>query len=416
MHIQIISFIYLLLPYSLITGPFLSDLSISVIALIFLYISIKQRLWHYYSNSFVYIFIIFYFLLILSSILSFYPIEGISVSLFYFRYLFFVLATVYVIKMNDKFYRYLFISLVLAIFIISADGYLQKLTGFNSLGWELDESITGLFGDKKVIGTYLARLLPISFALFLLNYGNKSKFYILFLIFLIFVEVLIFLSGDRSDFFLVSLSTIIILSLSNSNKLFRLIAFFISTVIVLLIMNFNPTIKESIIDKTVAEFNGKTYSYESEKKDFEKKNTYLFTKYHDAYIFTSWKMFKEKPFLGHGPRSFRIVCNDEYYSKNNICSTHPHNIYLELFAETGIFGAIILIATFFYLLYIFTVQFCYLILYRKKIYQYDYEICLYSACFINIFFFIPSFSIYNNWISIMMYMPLGFLLSKYIKN
>ena len=50
-----------LLPIALVTGPFLSDLFLSIIALFFIFISIKKKLWSYYKNKFVYIFFFFYF-------------------------------------------------------------------------------------------------------------------------------------------------------------------------------------------------------------------------------------------------------------------------------------------------------------------------------------------------------------------
>ena len=52
------------------------------------------------------------------------------------------------------------------------------------------------------------------------------------------------------------------------------------------------------------------------------------------------ELFIEKPILGHGPRSFRIKCENtnidkktreqrDYYRDYRACSTHPHNYLLE---------------------------------------------------------------------------------------
>ena len=49
-------------------------------------------------------------------------------------------------------------------------------------------------------------------------------------------------------------------------------------------------------------------------------------------------MFKDKPILGHGPKSFREKCSQlDYYSVRS-CSTHPHNTFIQLLSETGIIG------------------------------------------------------------------------------
>ena len=56
--LSISSYLMCLLPIALVTGSFLSDLIISLIALFFLYISIKNKEWQYYKNFF---FIYLYF-------------------------------------------------------------------------------------------------------------------------------------------------------------------------------------------------------------------------------------------------------------------------------------------------------------------------------------------------------------------
>ncbi len=52
-----------LIPAALISGPFLPDLFASILGLIFIFISIKMRLFEYYNNKFTILFFIFYFLL-----------------------------------------------------------------------------------------------------------------------------------------------------------------------------------------------------------------------------------------------------------------------------------------------------------------------------------------------------------------
>ena len=72
---------------------------------------------------------------------------------------------------------------------------------------------------------------------------------------------------------------------------------------------------------------------------------------------SAFKMFKDNVFFGTGIKTFKILCKDEkYYKKKNYkvwiksatdhykgftgldnCSTHPHNYYIQLLSETGIF-------------------------------------------------------------------------------
>ena len=71
------SWIIILMPALLISGPFLSDLGLSLVAILFLINSIKNNLIRYYNNYYFKIFLIFCFILILSSLLS----ENILISL-----------------------------------------------------------------------------------------------------------------------------------------------------------------------------------------------------------------------------------------------------------------------------------------------------------------------------------------------
>ena len=64
------SWIIILMPVLLISGPFLSDLGVSLIALLFLINSVKNKLIKYYDNYYFKFFVIFCLILIISSLLS----------------------------------------------------------------------------------------------------------------------------------------------------------------------------------------------------------------------------------------------------------------------------------------------------------------------------------------------------------
>ena len=52
-----------------------------------------------------------------------------------------------------------------------------------------------------------------------------------------------------------------------------------------------------------------------------------------------YSIFKKNPIIGVGPNNYRRECSTIKlnYIENN-CSTHPHNIFFQLLAETGILG------------------------------------------------------------------------------
>ena len=90
----------------------------------------------------------------------------------------------------------------------------------------------------------------------------------------------------------------------------------------------------------------------------------LFTGYYAHYT-TAINIFLDNPIVGSGFRSFRKDCKkyENYFDENNIsfidslddandkikiidslnrniCTTHPHNFYLEILSETGLIGMI----------------------------------------------------------------------------
>ena len=49
-------------------------------------------------------------------------------------------------------------------------------------------------------------------------------------------------------------------------------------------------------------------------------------------------MFLDNKILGVGVKNFRNFCNVEKYKVDRSCTTHPHNTYIQILAETGIIG------------------------------------------------------------------------------
>ena len=60
-------------------------------------------------------------------------------------------------------------------------------------------------------------------------------------------------------------------------------------------------------------------------------------------------MFKHNKIFGVGNKMYRKLCNkDEYFVNDFSCTTHPHNFYLQVLAENGLIGFIILASIFLY--------------------------------------------------------------------
>ena len=170
------SYLLIFLPILLITGPFLSDLALTLIGVIFVINSIKNKIYFYYKNFFFKIFLLFYFFIIISSLVSEgYVLFSLQKSLTYIRFGIFALGVYYLVDKDPDIIKKVFFSLLFCFLILSLDGFLQFFTGENILGYtKYSTRISSFFGNELVLGSYLARLFPILFGFFILIYGNKK--------------------------------------------------------------------------------------------------------------------------------------------------------------------------------------------------------------------------------------------------
>ena len=76
---------------------------------------------------------------------------------------------------------------------------------------------------------------------------------------------------------------------------------------------------------------------------FEVIKNFSTSAYGEIYLL-SYKMFLDSPIIGIGPNNFRKVCNNQKYFVNQYsCSTHPHNTFIQIFAEIGIVGLLFIL-------------------------------------------------------------------------
>ncbi len=390
-----------LIPIALLTGPFLPDLLLSIVALIFLFQIIKKGEWSYLNNNFVKVFSIFYILAILSSFLSSNILLSMESSLFYFRFLIFSIAVWFVIDNNKYFINIFAIALLIAFLVSIIDGYYQYFFDINLFGFKAEGvRMSLLLNDKMLLGGFLVRLFPLLIAIYL--FKKKHNIYYLSLISLlfIFIDVLIYLSGERTSFALLAILTIFIIFLISRYKILRIITFVISILLVVFLTIFSSDIRERNINQTLSQLG----------VDQENRIS-VFSPRHESHYRSALKMFTENPVIGVGPKIFRELCSEEKYNINeDSCSTHPHNTYIQILAEMGLIGFLVFL--------IIPVHFASKIL--THIYQYlrngnrlltDYQICLIGCFLLTLWPLAPTLSFFNNWISVVYYLPIGFYLS-----
>ena len=402
------SWVIILMPVLLISGPFLSDLGLSLVGIIFLINSIKNKLKKYYENYYFKFFFIFCVILILSSLLSDDILKSLKNSLFYFRFGIFSLCFWYLLETNQFLLKYLFISILLCFLSLIIDGYFQFFFGKNLFGYELynDYRVSSFFGSELILGSYLARFFPILFGLFIFLDKSKKNKLMLSLITIVFIlsEGLIFISGERLALFFMNMSAVYIILMLKEYRIYRLWTYLLSLCLIVVLMSLFPNSKERFIDKTIYDF-----TRNSDDK------LYIFSKPHTDMYLTAYRLYLDNKFFGVGPRQFRNSCNEYSVSKYS-CETHPHNTYLELMSEAGIFAFLVVAGLFIFICYISIKHLVFKFIRSKKGIFNDFEVCLLSAIIISLWPFSPSGSFFNNWMSIVYYFPIGLLLwqiSKY---
>jgi len=449
------SYLIFSLPVLLLTGSFLPDLSIVLCGIFFIILSIKNKEWHYYLHPLSIIFFTWCSYIVLRSLLSSYPTTSLESSLFYFRFGFFALSVWYIIDKNPNFIRIFTLVISLTFLVVVIDSYIQFFTGSNLLGFTLFYSevytgnigaahrLSGFFDDKLILGSYLSRLLPIIFAFITLQYSNSKIITVLSMLLLIATDLIVFISGERSAFlYLIIITTLIVLFVKKW-RLLRVYTILISISIMTIVALNNKDVKNRMIDYTLEQLNiislfsstnenniklstdsnkkSKLQSYIEGDLSFEESGIgnnriIVFSWHHQRHYQSALKMFSDHPIFGVGPKLFKELCKEDKYFDEYSCSTHPHNTYIQLLSETGLVGFIPVFSGFLFVCFIFLRQ-LFIKSSNKMISSInDYQLCLYCAIFVTLWPLVPTGSIFNNWLGVIYFMPIGFLLSSYRKR
>ena len=469
-----IKILIICLPLFLITGPFLPDLSCTLIGLLFLLHCFFTKDFKEYKNIFFfYFFLIFIYINLNSLLFSFDLKKSFVTSFAYLRIILFIFALSFFFREFNNLKKYFLYSFLIFILILSIDSYYQFFIGHNLLGAQLMDSarITSFF-PKQIMGSYVSRMLPLAIGIcFLLNFKNKINLAIIFI-----SSILIILSGERLAFIYLFMFILFYLTLEFNKKDFL---YFVSLFLILFTFLFfyNSKNIDRIFLHTFHQFN-------------EKKNNVTFLSYrHILHFETAYNMFLDKKLTGHGLKSFRYLCDNQKYSVNykiikdikeigaevkspkdavinfsnhiinnvlrsfvfvksddqeliypvqqthvfypvvnngsyvkknevifytyefpNGCNTHPHNIYLQFLSELGFLGFALFALIFIYIFFNLL-----LLLYnnfKKNIST--KEKCLASilfGSFLSMFPLFPSGNYFNNWLLIITYLPIGFYFS-----
>ena len=436
LEVKFLIFFISLIPLLLVTGPFLPDLILTISVIIFIYISIKEKLVKYYINPFFLIFLIFWIIIVFKSIyiessldlqglpgqiMDDNPYLSLKSTLPYIRFALFVNCVIYLVNLNANFIKFFGLVLIATLLFVIFDGLFQYIFNFNIFGMEIAKSkgaaeeatfvyVTSFFGDEKILGSYLSRLFPLALFFICMFKNLNIQKYHLKEIFLLLLACTVILTTERVAIILCLITVVFSFFTSNDfykrKYLFLLLIFFF---VILSVLIFNDSLLfNKVFYSTLSQLGI------SENKTIE-SSSYIFSKTHQEYYNISLKIFFDNVFFGSGVKMYRIVCHLPEYFIIHGCNTHPHHTLIQILSENGIFIFILflLIITF-----VCISIFKYMFIEKNKTSISDQRFLLLTCFFLTFFPLVPSGSFFNNWLSIIYYMPLGFYLAElnYFKN
>ena len=159
---KICSFIVYLLPLALISGPLFSDLFVSILGIFAIYIILRFKEFHYLKNKFIIIFFLWWIYLIFLSLSSENIYLSLESSLFYFRFIFFVIAIWFLLKNIKNFLKYFYYFLFFTFFLLFFDSFFQLIFKYNLIFYSYEGGrLSSFFGEEKKLGSYISRFLPL---------------------------------------------------------------------------------------------------------------------------------------------------------------------------------------------------------------------------------------------------------------
>ena len=437
-YINLVSYLVLSLPLSLIFSRFTADLSIVILSIMFFFIRGKNKI---FENKFLSIAIIFIVCASISSVLSNHIIYSLKSSLLHLRFIFFILTvSILFLYCKKNFLKNLFYIFLSCYLVLLFDATIQFIFKQNIFGYIVNpiDRVSSLFFDELILGSYLSRLFPLLIFLYVYLKLRLNKYFMIYFLFHLYFVV--FVTGERLSFMILNIYYLLFITFLFKKKLNKFFFIFSTIIIFSLILVFSSSFKaRSSLNNTLSQSTAFNYTYciETKKniisnpklseswnyvedksfipnchpivKIFDYEIYYTFTVMHFNHYLSAIEMFKDNKYFGVGPKIFRKICNNkDYYLNEFSCSSHPHNYYIQLLSETGLVGFSLISIIYLSFIYLF---FNNIIKHNNKDFLSKY--ILISSFLVNFFPFFPGGNFFNNWNSIIYTLPLGFLIALY---
>ncbi len=320
----------ILTPFTIIVGTAIANFFLLLSIITFLLIDNKNYIFFYKLDNFSKILASFFIYILITSFFAENEFYSFKKAFLYLKFFFFFIALKICIEKQLNFFDIVYKFFFPIFLIVLLDQFIQLIFHYNLIGIQVSSSrFSGFFGDEWILGAFIFHLVPLVLLSVLFRKNKSNKIRNIYLLLIILISIYgIYISGERTIFFISIVYLFLITLLIFIENKFYFLFFIIFT---LTFVAINPS-------KRIF----KSFNFTNVKNPDQ---VYSELKvYKDLYT-TAYKMFLDKKLFGHGVQSFRNKCIDKKFNENRYgCSTHPHNYYFQILGENGIIGLLIFLS------------------------------------------------------------------------
>lgn len=384
-----------LLPILLIFSRALADITVLSLGLIFLFKCHQEQDWFWLKNTWFKLNIVFWaYLLFVNTPLSINVTDSLLHAFFYLRWPLFSAALAYWIFNDEIRQKKFLIALSVVSTFVVFDTALQYINGVDIFGIPKFSAVrlTGPF-SAPVPGIMMLRVLFITLFLTILFDHLKKPINRILLILTILIVSIIFMliTGERMAFILFLTGSIVVLiglgleQKAHQSKLMAGFAIMITLVASLLLLA--PDTAERSV-----------YSIYTKLIHFADSDYGLVFR-------AAFEAWKHAPIFGSGIHSYRETCEQiGLLPQWGIACSHPHNLYLQIAAETGLVGLVLFVTMVGGIFYTTLFK-----LIRSK--QWLMAGLCFTVLYVSFWPLIGGISILNNGVAALVWLGVGWVLS-----
>ncbi|HBN52347.1 O-antigen ligase [Thalassospira sp. MBR-102] len=329
MHV-VASFLLFCIPIFLLFTRAAADISVVLIALIFLARSLLEKKWSWTREKDILILLIIFVLMnLVISPFAEHIGKSFERSLSWLRFVVFYAAVTRWILTDARTIKWFVTGLLFALGTAACDALYQFFTGFSLLtGQAMSGRLTGPL-DRPNIGMYLSKLgfAALTMAVMLYAHGVSRKLFIIGCVLSPLLLVVVFLSGERAASVLTLLAIMTTLFslflIGGAARKVSLGLAFVGAIALILLLITSDRIwgRVEALASVVSDYSDSIYG---------------------QLVFLGIRFFAENPLTGSGMGNYPLVCKDYTAAglTNVPCHPHPHNFYVEWLSDTGMIGTI----------------------------------------------------------------------------